>query len=291
LENDLPSAAKTPLGAVLTEAHAGMLLACIRPWKCRFSSHLACGDFNVSVWFEQTLEPNLLSGNNMFKRFCIQGALTMLVLSVVPSVIAQDNEVTAAKAGHEPVGYILGYSVGSQMSQSGFNAGDFDIEGLLAGFNDGMQGKDSALSDEVLRETQVKIQTMLQTRQREKGTRFLAANAKKEGVKVLEAGVQYKVLATGKGKSPAPTDTVSVHYTGTLIDGSVFDSSVQRGQPATFPVNGVIQGWQMALQKMKVGDKWMLYIPSDLAYGEQGSQGAIGPHEVLVFEVELLAIK
>jgi FKBP-type peptidyl-prolyl cis-trans isomerase len=272
-----------------------MLLACLRPWKCRSSSHLARDDSNVSVWFEQTLEPNLLSGNNMFKRFCIHGALTMLVLSMVlsmvPSVIAQDNEVTGAKAGHEPVGYILGYSVGSQMSQSGFKSGDFDIEALLAGFNDGMQGKDSALSDELLSQTQLKIQSMLQTRQREKGTRFLAENAKKEGVKVLEGGVQYKVLNTGKGKSPAETDTVSVHYTGKLIDGTVFDSSVQRGQPASFPVNGVIQGWQMALQKMKVGDKWMLYIPSDLAYGERGSQGAIGPHEALVFEVELLSIQ
>ena len=121
--------------------------------------------------------------------------------------------------------------------------------------------------------------------------KFLADNAKKEGVKTLEGGVQYKVLKAGNGATPKPTDTVSVHYTGKLIDGTVFDSSVQRGQPASFQVNQVIQGWQMALQKMKVGDKWMLYIPSDLAYGERGSAGAIGPNEVLVFEVELLGVQ
>ena len=98
-------------------------------------------------------------------------------------------------------------------------------------------------------------------------------------------------MKAGNGATPKPTDTVSVHYTGKLIDGTVFDSSVQRGQPASFQVNQVIQGWQMALQKMKVGDKWMLYIPSDLAYGERGSAGAIGPNEVLVFEVELLGVQ
>ena len=131
----------------------------------------------------------------------------------------------------------------------------------------------------------------MQAAQQKKGAKFLADNAKKEGVKTLEGGVQYKVLTAGEGDSPALTDTVKVHYTGKLIDGNVFDSSVQRGEPATFRVNQVIKGWQMALQEMKVGDKWMLYIPSDLAYGERGSQGAIGPNEVLVFEVELLAIQ
>ncbi len=120
---------------------------------------------------------------------------------------------------------------------------------------------------------------------------YLAANAKKEGVKTLQGGVQYKVIKAGDGPSPGPTETVKVHYTGKLINGTTFDSSVERGQPATFQVNQVIKGWQMALQQMKVGSKWMLYIPSDLAYGERGSQGAIGPNEVLVFEVELLAIQ
>ncbi|MCL4137971.1 UNVERIFIED_CONTAM: hypothetical protein GTU68_042344 [Idotea baltica] len=125
---------------------------------------------------------------------------------------------------------------------------------------------------------------------KEKGELWLKQNAKKEGVKEIEGGVQYKVLKAGKGGSPSESDTVRVHYTGTLTNGKEFDSSVKRGEPAEFRVGQVIKGWQMALQKMKVGDKWMLYIPSDLAYGERGSRGAIGPNEVLVFEVELLGI-
>ena len=151
------------------------------------------------------------------------------------------------------------------------------------------------MSDEQLTETQTKIQALLQDRRTEqladskkKGEEFLADNAKQENVKQLKGGVQYKVIEEGDGESPVLTDTVKVHYTGKLIDGTMFDSSVQRGEPATFRVGQVIKGWQMALQEMKVGDKWMIYIPSELAYGEQGSPGAIGPNQVLVFEVELL---
>ena len=233
-------------------------------------------------------------------RLSIFGAVTVLSLSMLTSAYAQDKD-SAKKSdapAHEPIGYFLGISVGQQMSQTGFQPGDFDIEALVAGFTDGLQKKEAALTDGQLQETQAKIQALLQKRQqelqsvqKEKGSKFLAANAKQDGVKTLEGGVQYKVLKKGDGESPAPTDTVQVHYTGKLINDKVFDSSVQRGQPATFRVNQVIKGWQMALQEMKVGDKWMLYIPSDLAYGERGSQGAIGPNEVLVFEVELLAIQ
>jgi FKBP-type peptidyl-prolyl cis-trans isomerase len=122
------------------------------------------------------------------------------------------------------------------------------------------------------------------------GEAFLAANAKKEGVKTTASGLQYKVIKAGTGASPKPTDIVKVHYTGTLVDGTVFDSSVQRGEPATFPVNGVIPGWTEALQLMKVGDKWQLVIPSKLAYGEQGPR-AIGPNSTLIFDVELLGIE
>lgn len=124
------------------------------------------------------------------------------------------------------------------------------------------------------------------------GEEFLKENAKKEGVKTLEGGLQYKVLKEGTGKSPAASDTVSVHYRGTLIDGTEFDSSYKRGEPASFPVNRVIKGWTMALQKMKEGSKWMLYIPADLAYGERGTPGGpIGPNQALIFEVELLKVK
>ena len=124
-----------------------------------------------------------------------------------------------------------------------------------------------------------------------KQTDFLTANAKKEGVKVLPSGLQYKVIKSGSGKTPKATDSVKVHYHGTLIDGTVFDSSVDRGEPITFPVNGVIKGWTEALQLMKEGDKWQLFIPSDLAYGERGAPPKIAPNSTLVFEVELLAVE
>jgi len=231
-----------------------------------------------------------------------------LITLLFPSLglIAQDEtaqEKTAVEDGEstvaDPIGYFLGLSVGQQMRQNGFRSGDFDLQAMLAGFKDGMNENESALSDEVLQATQRKIQELVQQRRvemvaeaRREGDEFLAANLKKEGVKELKGGVQYKVLEEGDGPSPEPTDTVKVHYTGKLIDGTMFDSSVQRGEPATFRVNGVIEGWQIALQEMKVGSKWMLYIPSDKAYGEGGSpRGGIGPNQVLVFEVELLEIQ
>jgi FKBP-type peptidyl-prolyl cis-trans isomerase FklB len=122
------------------------------------------------------------------------------------------------------------------------------------------------------------------------GEEFLAANKVKEGVVTTESGLQYKVIEEGSGPKPSPTDNVTVHYKGTLINGEEFDSSYKRNQPATFPVNGVIKGWTEALQLMSKGSKWELYIPSEIAYGAQGAGGAIGPNEVLIFEVELLEI-
>lgn len=125
----------------------------------------------------------------------------------------------------------------------------------------------------------------------QKGEDFLKENAKKEGVKTLPSGLQYKVIKEGAGKTPKATDTVVVHYRGTLIEGKEFDSSYKRGEPAEFPVNRVIAGWTEALQHMKEGAKYMLYIPSKLAYGERGAGGDIGPNEALIFEVELLRVK
>ena len=123
------------------------------------------------------------------------------------------------------------------------------------------------------------------------GGKALAENAKREEVTTTVSGLQYEVLLEGEGDSPKATDEVTVHYHGTLIDGSVFDSSVERGQPATFPVNGVIPGWIEALQLMKPGAKYKLFIPSDLAYGERGAGQMIGPNSTLIFEVELISIK
>ena len=126
---------------------------------------------------------------------------------------------------------------------------------------------------------------------REKGEAFLAENAKKEGVKTLPSGLQYKVVKEGTGKQPSKSDTVSVHYKGTLIDGREFDSSYKRGEPAEFPVSGVIKGWTEILQLMKEGAKYQVFIPWQLAYGERGAGDLIGPHETLVFDVELLKVK
>ena len=124
----------------------------------------------------------------------------------------------------------------------------------------------------------------------EEGNAYLAKNAERDEVTVTESGLQYEIIEAGEGGKPAADSTVRVHYHGTLIDGSVFDSSYKRGQPAEFPVNGVIRGWTEALQLMPVGAKWKLYIPYDLAYGEQGAGGAIAPYSTLVFDVELLDI-
>lgn len=123
------------------------------------------------------------------------------------------------------------------------------------------------------------------------GKLFLEENAKREGVVTLPSGLQYEIITEGKGEKPGLTDVVTTHYHGTLIDGNIFDSSVHRGQPASFPVNGVIKGWTEALQLMAVGSKWKLYVPYQLAYGEQGAGQAIGPYTTLVFEVELLDIQ
>ena len=125
----------------------------------------------------------------------------------------------------------------------------------------------------------------------ERAEKFLMENKAKEGVKTLPSGLQYKVIKDGEGKTPKLTDTVVTHYRGTLLDGTEFDSSYKRNEPAEFPVNRVIKGWTEALQLMKEGSKWMLYIPPNLAYGERGAGRAIGPNETLVFEIELLKVK
>ena len=245
--------------------------------------------------------PHLMISTRTFFQF---GGLVLVAFSLLTSpTMAEDDapkkEDTPRKYEKpaDEIGYFLGVSLGQQMSSQGFLAKDMNFDALIAGLTDGLASKEPAMADEQLREVQGKMETMLRERQeeamqknKEKGQAWLKENAKKEGVKTLEGGVQYSVIEAGEGASPTASDKVRVHYTGKLIDGTVFDSSVSRGTPAEFMVGQVIQGWQMALQQMKVGDKWMLYIPSDLAYGERGSQGAIGPNEVLVFEVELLDI-
>ena len=175
-----------------------------------------------------------------------------------------------------------------------------DLKALLQGIQDEAAGKESSSSQEeietvmrafsqmVQAQVQEKMRTMADSNLKE-SQEFLKANSLKPGIKQLENGIQYQVLKEGTGASPKPTDTVTVHYTGSFLDGEVFDSSVKRGQPATFPLDRVIKGWTETVPRMKVGDKWKLFIPPGLAYGERGNE-AIPPNKLLVFEIELLEI-
>jgi len=213
----------------------------------------------------------------------------------VSSVPAQDKpDLTNPK---QKTSYAIGLDIATSLKRQDI---ELDAKALAAGITDGFAGKPALTEDEqkaVIMDLQKNAMARMESKQKtaaetnlKAGEAFLAANAKKEGVKITASGLQYKVINSGAGPSPKLTDVVKVHYHGKLIDGTVFDSSVRRNTPATFPVNGVIPGWTEALQMMKVGDKWQLVIPSKLAYGEQGP-GPIGPNSVLVFEVELLGIE
>ncbi|MCM2973556.1 FKBP-type peptidyl-prolyl cis-trans isomerase [Larsenimonas suaedae] len=193
----------------------------------------------------------------------------------------------------------LSYSVGVTLSRSLKQDMDkIDIDALTQGIRDVYADKDLKMDDEAITKTLTdyqKAQIAEQQAEAKKeaaankkaGESFLAENAKKDGVKTLDSGLQYKVLKEGDGPQPGPNDTVSVDYEGTLIDGTVFDSSYKRGEPVSFQVKQVIKGWQEALQKMHEGGTWMVYVPADLAYGTAGTGGAIGPNQTLIFKVEL----
>lgn len=191
--------------------------------------------------------------------------------------------------------YGIGRQMADQLATAPFTG--FDAEAALAGFTDSLKGADFQVEVAQINAAFQEIQGRLQAEEAEKakamgaeGEKFLEENAKKDGVTVTASGLQYEILVEGSGEKPEATSTVRTHYHGTLIDGTVFDSSYDRDQPAEFPVNGVIAGWTEALQMMPVGSKWRLSIPYNLAYGEQGAGGAIGPYATLVFDVELLDI-
>ena len=192
----------------------------------------------------------------------------------------------------EKVSYALGLSLGNNLLGSGVNA--LDYAQLAQGIQDVMEQNKPKMSYE---EAQTVINDFFQTLQakvggeaQSEGIAFLEENSKRTEVVTLASGLQYEILTEGAGATPTASDKVKVHYHGTLIDGKVFDSSVNRGEPATFGVTQVISGWVEALQLMPVGSKWKLYIPSELAYGAQGAGQAIAPHAALIFEVELLDI-
>ncbi len=190
------------------------------------------------------------------------------------------------------ISYSLGMNIASNLKSSGVNTIDFEEfnTGLKAVFNGEATRMNTEDANQMLQDYFGALQQEQHGSNIEAGKTFLAENAKKENIVELESGLQYEILNEGTGEKPKATDQVKCHYHGTLIDGTVFDSSVERGEPAVFPVNGVIQGWVEALQLMPTGSKWKLFIPSDMAYGDKGAGQAIAPHSTLIFDVELLEI-
>jgi FKBP-type peptidyl-prolyl cis-trans isomerase FklB len=214
---------------------------------------------------------------------------TIIVLGILflaSQVNAQEKLVL--KNQKEKVSYIIGMDIGSNLKRQ---LVDVDPNILTRGIQDALSGAKPLLSKEEIQETMVAFQKEMAEKQKQRGEAFLSENKKKEGVKTLPSGLQYKVIKAGTGKKPKLNDTVTVNYRGTLMDGAEFDSSYRRGQPATFPVSGVIPGWTEALQLMAEGAKWQLFIPPNLAYGERGAGGLIGPNAALIFEVELISVQ
>jgi FKBP-type peptidyl-prolyl cis-trans isomerase FklB len=210
----------------------------------------------------------------------------------------QAPSVSGLTTQKEKFSYALGMNIGANMQRQSVSV---DVDIFARGVKDSMTGGKTLLTDEEARAVLTEMQTELRKQQQAKaqqlgeankkeGTEFLSANKAKDNVVTLPSGLQYKILTAGTGPKPAATDTVTVNYRGTLINGTEFDSSYKRGEPASFPVNGVIKGWTEALQLMPVGSKWQLFIPSDLAYAERGGGATIGPNATLIFEVELLSI-
>jgi len=219
------------------------------------------------------------------------------ILFLVGQVYGEENLVL--KNQKDKLSYSIGMEMGKNLKMQSI---DINPDILAKGIKDAFSGGKALLSDQEVRETMATFQKELMAKQEEllkklgeknkgEGEAYLAENKKKEGVKTLADGLQYKVMKAGNGKKPTLSDTVTTHYRGTLIEGTEFDSSYRRGQPATFPVRGVIPGWTEALQLMEVGAKWQLFIPPNLAYGERGAGRNIGPNATLIFEIELISIE
>lgn len=220
----------------------------------------------------------------------------ILISAITASLLLHAVNVTAANLESEAdqFSYALGFQIGQGFKRDKL---DIDVDIVANAIKDVMQGKETQLSMEEMRGAMVSVRQKIQALQTEKtnaaksaGEAFLAANKTKEGIITLESGVQYKILDSGSGKQPKATDSITAHYQGTLISGAVFDSSYQRGEPATFGVGQVIKGWTEILQLMHEGDKWQVFIPSKLAYGERGAGQNIGPHETLIFDIELISV-
>jgi len=228
-----------------------------------------------------------------------QLAVAALCAALTVSGMSFAADAPALQGEKEKLGYSIGMDIGATLKRQSV---EVDVDALTKGLKDSYTGGKTLLTEEESRQAIVEYQKQVMAKQAEAmkilgeknkvdGERFLAENGKKEGVKTLPSGLQYKVITPGTGKSPKLTDTVTTNYRGTLIDGKEFDSSYKRGEPATFPVSGVIAGWTEALQLMKEGAKWEIFLPPDLAYGERGAGRDIGPNATLIFEVELFEIR
>lgn len=226
--------------------------------------------------------------------------------SFLVAVLVAASSLASLRAADKPalpdknaqISYSVGVNIGQNWKQQDYV--EFDPEQVLKGIKDALSGAKLLMTEQEMRDVLAAYRTEHRVRQEEKrkqlgdknkleASKFLAENKTKPGIVTLPSGLQYKVLTAGNGPTPSGSDTVTVHYRGTLLDGTEFDSSHKRGQPATFPVTGVIKGWTEALQLMKVGSKWQLFIPPDLAYGERGYGSQIGPNTLLTFEIELVS--
>jgi FKBP-type peptidyl-prolyl cis-trans isomerase FklB len=219
----------------------------------------------------------------------------ILLISLITNLTAQVQEVSkdiSLKNAVDSLSYSFGFLIGNNLQTQGVKELNHDL--FIKGFNSGFTNEEPVMKME---ECNTFVQDYFNKQITEeanmnlqKSAEFLVANQTKEGVVTLPSGLQYKILVPGEGASPLATDQVRVHYTGTFIDGTVFDSSIDRNEPIVFGVNQVIPGWTEALQLMKPGAKWMLYVPPALAYGEKGAGGVIGPNQALIFEVQLIEV-
>jgi FKBP-type peptidyl-prolyl cis-trans isomerase FklB len=222
----------------------------------------------------------------------------VVVAGVLLFAVPSGAEEQMLKSQKEKLSYAIGVDMGNSFRKQSI---DVDPDVVLKGLKDALSGGEVLMTEEEIAAVKNAFRQEMMNRQaeetkklaeknRQEGEAFLEENKKKEGVKTLPSGLQYKVLTEGSGRSPKAADTVTVNYRGAFVNGTEFDSSYKRGQPATFPVNGVIAGWTEALQLMKEGAKWQIFIPSGLAYGEKGAGSVIGPNAVLIFDVELISI-
>ena len=227
----------------------------------------------------------------------IMPACWLIVLVVSPPVAADERSLI--RTDQQMFSYTLGYQIGGQLAAQIREGGlDLDPDAFAQAIADVLSGRPPAMTTAEMEAALEMRQQQEKVRQndaaetgRPRGEAFQAEYSQRQGVVATASGLQYRVIETGEGRSPGPADTVVVHYVGRLIDGTEFDSSRDRGTPATFSLGGIILGWQEALQLMREGDTWEVVIPSELAYGDRGAGTSIGPNETLVFEIELISVK